>query len=119
MWYLNEAIAIYLTVLCGIVVVFLVGTTLVPCFTTASPFKTPLSDFLGNLSMRIRGGKSLEEEEKENVKKSGVKLDEDAFTWLMNYTRNDDIYREAVRAQKELRRRQAERAGDQEAIQYP
>jgi hypothetical protein len=116
MWHLNEAIAIYLSVLCGIVAVFHICTTLVPCFTTASPFKTPLSNFLGNLSRRVRGGMSLEEEEMENVRKLEEYLDELAFKWLKTYTRNDGVYGQASRAQQEHRRLQAD---GQKATQYP
>jgi len=116
MWHLNEGIAVYLSILCGIVAVFHIGTTLVPCFTTASPFKTPLSNFLGNLSRRVRGGKSLEEEELEEVRRLEVYLDEIAFTWLMSKTRSDDVYGEASRAQKEHRRLQAH---NKKETQYP
>ncbi|KAF9013280.1 hypothetical protein BDQ17DRAFT_589403 [Cyathus striatus] len=48
LWHLNKGIVIYVSVLCGIVVVFHVTTTMIPFFTTRTPFRTPLSDFLAN-----------------------------------------------------------------------
>jgi len=101
LWHLNEGIAIYISGLCGIVVVAHVGSTLVPCFTTASPFKTPLSNFLGNISMRVRGGEPLEKEEMNDVQHRKDYLDEIGYKWLMEHTRSEEVYLEAYNAHQE------------------
>jgi hypothetical protein len=101
LWHLNAAIAIYISVLCGVVAVAQVTSTLVPCFTTASPFKTPLSIFLGNMSRRVQGGISLKEAEMDDVQKLKDWLDEIGYKWLMDNTRSDEVFMEAYNARKE------------------
>ncbi|KIM89056.1 hypothetical protein PILCRDRAFT_209819 [Piloderma croceum F 1598] len=101
LWHLNEVIAIYISCLCGIVVVAHVGSTLVPCFTTASPFKTPLSNLLGNMSRKVRGAEPLEKEEMNDVRNRKDCLDEIGYKWLMEHTRSEEVYLEAYNAHKE------------------
>jgi hypothetical protein len=98
LWHLNKAIAIYVSGLCGIVVVAQVTTTLTPCFTTASPFKTPLSNFLGNVSRRVRGGMPLEKKEMDDVLRLKDHLNELSYKWLMTQTLNEEVYLEAYNA---------------------
>jgi len=106
LWHLNTGIAIYVTILCGLVVVFGIATTLIPMFTTRTPFRTPMSYLLGNLWRGIWRGEPcirhlMEEEEMDVVDAEGEFLDEGAFRWLMKNTRDEQIYQDTIRAEKE------------------
>ena len=98
LWHLNEAIAIYVSGLCGIVVVAQVTTTLTPCFTTDSPFETSLSNFLGNMSRKVRGGMPSEKKEVDDVLRLKDHLNELSYKWLMTQTLNEEVYLEAYNA---------------------
>jgi hypothetical protein len=113
MWHLNTGIAIYVTILCGLVVVFGIATTLLPMFTTRTPFKTPMSNLLGNLWRSVRRGEPcikdiMEEEEMDIVDAEGECLDEGAFRWLMKHTRDEQIYQDTIRAEKEYFRQRSQ-----------
>jgi hypothetical protein len=111
LWHLNRGIAIYVSVLCALVLIFHVGTTIIPCFTTRSPFKTPLSNLLGNL---WRGARQqchpkglMEHEERLDVDGLGDELDANSFKWLMRHTQSEEVYQEALRAEREFLRQQS------------
>jgi hypothetical protein len=97
LWHLNSDIVIYLTILCGLVVVFGIATTLLPMFTTRTPFKNPMSYLLGNLLRSVWRGEPritdlMEEEEMDIVDAQGENLDKGAFRWLMKHMRDEQIY---------------------------
>jgi hypothetical protein len=110
LWHLNQGIAIFVSVLCGLVVIFHVVTTSIPCFTTRSPFKTPLSNFVGNLwrgmRYRCRPTGLMEDEERLDVDELGDELDANGLRWLMEHTQSEEVYLAALRAEKEFLRQQ-------------
>ena len=98
-----------MTVLCGIAVIFGLFTTLLPLFTTRSPYKTPMSNLLGNLwrsvlhrELKLKG--FMEAEEMDDVDAQGETLDMQSFIWLMKNTRSEETYQSTVRAEREYRR---------------
>lgn len=104
LWHLNEGLAIYITVLCGVVVVFHTFTTVTPFFTTRTPFKTPLSNFLGNLWRGMLQGELavkglVEKEEMEAVESQTDILDQNCFKWLKESTDSAESYSIAARAE--------------------
>lgn len=109
LWHLNRSIAIFITVICAVVVVVYGGTTIVPCFTTRSPFKTAESGMLGDLWRGLWQGTNpkglTEQEEKLDVDELGDELDENSLNWLMKHTQSEHVYQEALRAEREYRRR--------------
>ncbi|KAF8895514.1 hypothetical protein BD779DRAFT_1466914 [Infundibulicybe gibba] len=111
LWHLSQAIAIYISVLCGVVAVFHIATTVTPFFTTRTPFKTPLSNLLGNLWRGMLQGKLvtrglMEAEELEDVEKQAEILDRRCLKWLMKTTESDAYYGTAQRAGVEFERQQ-------------
>jgi hypothetical protein len=111
LWHLNQGIAIYVSVLCGLVIIFHIFTTITPFFTPQSPFRTPLSTLLGNLYRGLWRGKLvieglLEQEEINDVDRLGEQLDGKSFRWLMKNTRSEEIYEDCVRAEREYKRLQ-------------
>ena len=112
LWHLDEAIAIFISIVCAMVVIVYIVTTIIPCFTTRSPFKTALSDMLGDLWRGLRQGTSpkglMEHEEKLDVHELGDELDANSLNWLMEHTQSEDVYQEALRAEREYRRCRSE-----------
>jgi hypothetical protein len=112
LWQLNQGIAIYITVLCALVLAFHVGTTIIPCFTTRSPFKTPLSNLMGNLwrgiQQQCHPKGLMDDEERLDVDGLGTELDANSFKWLMEHTQSQDVYQEALRAERAFLRQQAQ-----------
>lgn len=108
LWQLSRGIAIYISVICALVVVFYTVTTMIPCFTTRSPFKTALSDMLGDLWRGVGQGTRpkglMEHEERLDVDELGAELDANSFKWLMEHTQSQEVYQEALRAEREHRR---------------
>lgn len=104
LWHLNQGIAIFITILCLFVVVFHIVTTIIPCFTTRSPFKTPLSNLLGNLWrgmwQRCHPKGLMEHEERLDADGLGTELDANSFKWLMKHTQSEDVYQLALRAER-------------------
>jgi hypothetical protein len=111
LWHLNQGIAIYISVLCALALIFHVVTTITPCFTTRSPFKTPLSNLLGNLWrgmwQQCHPGGLMEDEERLDVDGLGDELDANSFKWLMEHTQSEEVYQAALRAEREFLRRQS------------
>lgn len=104
LWHLNRGIAIYVTTLCGIIVIFHVFTTVVPFFTTRSPFKTPLSTFLGNLWRGMWQGKLrvtglMDSEEMADIETMRLDLDRASIQWLKSHARTAEIRQAADMAQ--------------------
>jgi hypothetical protein len=91
-----------------------------PCFTTRSPFKTPLSNLVGNLWRGVRKRRYpkglVDRDEREDVESLGRHLDENSFEWLMEHTQSEEVYVEAVKAQREYARRQSK--GSQPTTTY-
>jgi len=112
LWQLNQGIAIYVSLLCALVLIFHVGTTIIPCFTTRSPFRTPLSHLMGNLWRGMRQQchpKGLmEHEERLDVDGLRTELDTNSFRWLMEHTQSEDVYQEALRAERAFLRQQSQ-----------
>jgi hypothetical protein len=110
LWHLNRGIAIYVSANCAVVIVFHVLTTSIPCFTTGSPFKTPLSNLVGNLWRGMRHWRRptglIEQEELDDIDKLGDKLDENSLKWLIDHTQSEEVYEDTFKAWKEFRRRQ-------------
>lgn len=108
LWHLDQAIAIFISIICAVVVIVYGATTIIPCFTTRSPFKTALSDMLGDLWRGLRQGTSpkglMEQEEKLDVHELGDELDANSLDWLMEHTQSEYVYQEALRAEREYRR---------------
>ncbi|KAL0961150.1 hypothetical protein HGRIS_006122 [Hohenbuehelia grisea] len=115
LWHLSQGIAIFISVLCAIVVVVHVTTTFVPLFTTRTPFKTPLSSFLGNLWRGVWKGRLadsnlmhlMDEEEARVVAKEGEDLDYESFHWLMKTTKSVEVHQIALRAEAEFQRQRS------------
>lgn len=118
LWQLNRGIAIYISVLCGLVLLFHIGTTIIPCFTTRSPFRTPLSNLLGNLwrgmQQQCHPKGLMEHEERLDVDGLGEELDRNSFKWLMEHTQSEEVYQEALRAERAFLRQhpQVSASGD-------
>jgi len=112
LWHLNRGIAIYLAVLCGLVLIFHVVTTSIPCFTTRSPFKTPLSNLVGNLWRGIwewRRPKGLmERDERKDIDKHGDELDARSLKWLIQHTQSEEVYLAALKAARAFRHQQVQ-----------
>jgi len=110
LWHLNQGVAIFITVLCVPAAAFYVTTTIIPCFTTRSPFKTSLSILLGNLWrgmwQRCHPKGLMEDEERLDADGLGDELDADSFKWLMKHTKSEEVYQLALRAERESRRQQ-------------
>lgn len=115
LWHLNKGIAIFLSTICGVIAAFHTYTTVVPFFTARSPFKTPLSNFLGNLWRGAwrhkRPYKLLEEDEILDVAERGEVLDNNALIWLMSSTKSEEIYENALRAKEEYTRQKKAKSG--------
>jgi len=107
LWHLNRGIAIYLGVLCGLVLIFHVVTTSIPCFTTRSPFKTPLSHLVGNLWRGMWEWKRpkglMERDERKDIDEHGDELDEKSLKWLIQHTQSEDVYLAALKAARAFR----------------
>jgi Family of unknown function (DUF6535) len=119
LWHLNPGIAIYVLVLCGLALIFHVVTTSIPCFTTGSPFKTPLSHLVGNLWREMRRRRRrpidrssrfmelMEEDEWQDIEKLGATLDANGLKWLMKHAQSEEVHDEAFRAEREFSRLQS------------
>jgi hypothetical protein len=112
LWHLSRGIAIYVSVLCGLVFIFHVVTTSIPCFTTRSPFKTPLSHLVGNLwrgmRQRRRPKGLMELDERQDIDKHGDELDAKSLKWLIQHTQSEEVYRAALRAARAFRHQQSQ-----------
>jgi hypothetical protein len=108
LWHLNQEITIVLSVLCVLVLAFHVRTTITPWTTTRSPFQTPLSNLMGNLRRRMQRqchpSGLTKYEEWLDVDGHSDELDTNAFKWLMEHTQREDVYWEALGAEREYLR---------------
>lgn len=108
LWQINHAIAVFISIILGVVVIVYVATTIIPCFTTRSPFKTSLSIMLGDIWRGLWQGTNpkglTEHEERLDVHELGDELDENSLDWLMKHTQSEHVYQEALRAEREYRR---------------
>jgi hypothetical protein len=106
LWHLNQQIAAYISALCCLVLILHIITTLIPCFTTRSPFKTRMSMLVGNLwrgmLQRHHPTGLMEEEEWVDIENLGGKLDANSIKWLMDHTQNELAYLVALRAERVL-----------------
>lgn len=108
LWQINHAIAIFISIILGIVVIVYGATTIIPCFTTRSPFKTSLSNMLADIWRGLWQGTNpkglTDHEEKLDVHELGDELDDNSLKWLMEHTQSEHVYQEALRAEREYRR---------------
>jgi hypothetical protein len=112
LWNLNKGIAIYISVLCGLVLIFHVVTTSIPCFTTRSPFKTPLSNLVGNLwrgiCRRRRPTGLMEQDERQDIDGLRNELDAKSLKWLIQHTQSEEVYLMALRAARAFRQQESQ-----------
>jgi hypothetical protein len=103
--HLNKGIAIVVSVLFGVVLIAHVVTTMLPIFTPRSPFKTPLSNWIGGLWWYMKGGSgSLYGYEMSDVDRQRARLEGECIFWIKNSTKRLKTFHDAIRAGQEFER---------------